>query len=189
MAAINTLLTFTFTGGVWVLDTGQPDYDIKRELMVPMGNAGRSLLPGADELRVTDLYKQWYPNIALKFGAAAVDHATFTFGDPIIVAVAAGVLTLDFTVAQKCRVVLDQDVTSVVVVDPMGAGNFMIEFVQDATGGWDVGGWPAPPRVRWPGGSVPVFGDVALAERLVSMYFNGPTIATYKGEFNASTYS
>lgn len=126
----------------------------------------------------------WVP-----LGAAAGVVGTFTFGDPSVVTPDAGVLTLDFGSAQKHRVELDQHVTSVVVIDPTGAGNFMIEIVQDATGGWDISGWPAPPRVRWLNGTVPTFGDAALAERLVSVYFNGPTLATYKGEYNAGTYS
>lgn len=67
---ISTLLTYTLTGGVEVLDVGQPDYAFKCEVMVPFGNAGKSLLLGSDTDTVASIVQLTYPNLTLKFGSA-----------------------------------------------------------------------------------------------------------------------
>lgn len=112
---------------------------------------------------------------------------TATFGDPAAPGISSGTLTLDFTVKQKLRVTLTENVTTVAITDPPGSGNFMVEFVQDGTGGRTVTGWPA--NVLWPGGTAPTFGDGANTKRLVSLYYDGPTQDDYYGGFEASTYS
>ena len=113
---------------------------------------------------------------------------TVTFGaDPDTQTTASTTLTLDFSSGQKHRVTLDRDITTVTPTDPVGCGNFVVEFVQDGTGLWDVSGWAA--NVHWAGGVAPVFGDAAAATRIVSFYYNGTTDDEYFGSFDDRTYS
>ena len=67
-----------------------------------------------------------------------------------------GVLTIDFELGNSVDVMLTEDVTSVVLENPPPTGRrgrLEIDFLQDSTGSWTVGGWPA--AVKWPGGTAP----------------------------------
>ena len=67
--AVSVVFSYTLTGGAWVLDIGQDDYEIKRELMVPFGNRGESLHPGEDTDLVEGIMQLSYPKVVMEFGA------------------------------------------------------------------------------------------------------------------------
>ncbi len=113
---------------------------------------------------------------------------SITYGDPSGQTSSGSTLTINLSTGkQKHRIVLASNITTVTLVDPPGAGNFTLEFVQNGTGSFTVTGWSA--NVFWLGGTAPTFGDGANTRRLVSLYYNGTTEDDYYGEFNAATYS
>jgi len=96
-------------------------------------------------------------------------------------------VTIDFSAGNHHIVTLGSNITSVTLTDPPGPASLWIKFVQDATGGRTLTGWPA--NVQWPGGTAPTFGDAANAIRFVSFVYTGTTDDDYIGEYRTDTYS
>ena len=65
---VSSDITYTKNGDdVWVLDLGQDDYDVKKELMAEFGNCGVCLLRGEDTVWVIRVFELKYPHITLTF--------------------------------------------------------------------------------------------------------------------------
>lgn len=90
------------------------------------------------------------------------------------------VITFDFTTGNSFDVVLFENITSITISNPPTAGSFgeiIIKFIQNGTGNWTVGGWPA--SVLWPGGSAPTITTTATT---------GTDLITLKTHDAGSTY-
>jgi hypothetical protein len=93
---------------------------------------------------------------------------------------AAGALDFDLAVGNNnFQVTLFENVTSITFSNVPASGKVVplfIEFNQDGTGGWTVGGWPA--EVKFSGGIAPVISPGIGAKDLVTGYTldNGTTI-------------
>jgi len=102
---------------------------------------------------------------------------------------AAGVLDLDFSLGNNFQVTLTESVTSVTVSNFSAKVNrepVTVEFTQDATGGWTVGGWPT--AVKWPGGAAPVITSTAGAVDVLEGFSldAGTTIRLARTQANSS---
>lgn len=84
--------------------------------------------------------------------------------------ISSGTLDLYFTQGNVAKVTLDQNITTINISNPPPAGKsgtILIKFVQDATGGRTVAGWPG--TVSWYSGSAPVIRTDGNAATFVSL--------------------
>jgi len=86
--------------------------------------------------------------------------------------------TIDWGNGQKQVITLSGSIT-LSFTDPSGPSNLILRVVQDSTGGRDLT-WPS--SVLWPGGSKTALSDVASAEDVVSLYYNGTNYYAQMGE-------
>lgn len=77
--------------------------------------------------------------------------------------------TINWNNGQKQLSTLTDNVTFT-FTDPAGPCNLVFHLIQDA-GGTNTATWPA--SVKWPGGTAPVISAGALAEDIVTFYFDG----------------
>lgn len=77
--------------------------------------------------------------------------------------------TIDWTVAQKQRVTVDNASLTYTFTAPVGPCNLILKQIQDSTGSRQPT-WPS--TVLWPGGSPPTFSG-ASAEDIIAFYFDG----------------
>lgn len=74
----------------------------------------------------------------------------------------AGAITFDLANGNAFQVTLTENITGITLSNPPASGTYgecIIKFVQNATGSWTVGGWPA--AVKWPGGTAPTITTTA----------------------------
>jgi len=191
--ALSTFITYTENGpgGLWVLDTGQPDYADKREIMVPMGNIGKHLHAGEDVDRVTRLYEISHPNVVLQFtddGSTIVattdPHNIGNFKrarTELVTAGTSGALSVDCDSGNECRVPLSGNITSITVTNKPAVGTAQrvtLVFIQDTVNRTIPGSWTGVDA--WMDGSAPVMPTGSGALLIVTLYLNGTeTIGTH----------
>lgn len=99
-----------------------------------------------------------------------------------------GAITFDYATSNSFAVTLTENITTITLSTPPASGSYgeiVIEFLQNATGGWTVT-WPA--SVKWPGGTAPVITTTATTgkDKVFLSTRDGGT--TWLGEF-AQDYS
>jgi len=77
--------------------------------------------------------------------------------------------TVDWGNGQKQVITMTANATFAFTA-PLGAGNFLLRLVQDATGSW-VATWPG--TVKWAAGTAPTLSTAPNAEDIVTFYWNG----------------
>lgn len=98
---------------------------------------------------------------------------------------ASGALTLDFENGNAFEVTLTEDITSITLSNPPASGTYgemIVKFVQDATGSWTVGGWPA--AVKWPTGAAPTITTTATTGTDIIVLRTWDAGTTYFGDFS-----
>lgn len=115
-----------------------------------------------------------------------INIRTATAGNASSQTTGSSTLTIDLSAAQFHLITLAHNITTVTFSNaPVGACWITLEFVQDATGGRTVTGWPT---IKWIRATQPTFGDAASKRRIISLYYNGPTGATYSGNYDDGAY-
>jgi hypothetical protein len=113
-------------------------------------------------------------------GAALATVKTLTFDGEFSNGSSGVAATIDWTAAQKQVITLTGNCTFAFTA-PLGAGNFLLRLVQDATGG-RTATWPA--AVKWGGGAAPTLSTAANAVDIASFYWNGSNYyATFTPNF------
>lgn len=115
---------------------------------------------------------------AVAAGVSNVWQAAQRYGEAAL-SIDAGVVEWDMQANPKAVLVLTENVTSIVIINP-GPGELTI--VQDATGGRAVA-WPA--AIRWPGGTAPELTLTGEAEDVVTFserngVLRGMAVADFK---------
>jgi hypothetical protein len=120
----------------------------------------------ADVLRATNsLDVTIYRNLTVNGQATVGRHDAGDSGAAI---------TLDWNNGNNQKVRLTGNVTLGAFSNPIAGTCYVIEFLQDATGGRTVT-WPA--NVKWSGGTTPAITTTAGVSTIVSLYYNGTNYA------------
>lgn len=107
----------------------------------------------------------------------AIEHATGS--------ISSGAITFDFETANSYKVTLSENITSITISNPPPTGHvgqMRIVFLQDGTGSWTVGGWPA--AVKWPGGTAPTVTTTATTGRTKVILETDDAGTLYEGNFS-----
>ncbi len=113
----------------------------------------------------------------LQFASTKIATSSFTFRTIQTDSSTSGAVTFDYSVDQKLKITLTENVTSITVTAPAGPGNIVLMIVQDTTPR-TVSGWPA--AVKWPGGTAPTISTGSGDVDILTFFYDG---TSYHGGF------
>jgi hypothetical protein len=114
---------------------------------------------------------------SITLDTVVVDTSNISFRTLQTDSSSAAAVTFDFSVDQKLKITLTENITSITLTPAAGPCNLVLEIVQDSTAR-TVTGWPA--AVKWPGGTAPTISTGSGDVDILCFFYDG---TNYYGSF------